>query len=328
MRIQTRRAFAALCLLPLLFAGCLSSNGNAGKTNAVLSGGAAAPPVLPTLPANATPATSFPLTVKRSDGKDLVIKAQPKRLISMSAGTTEIFYAIGAQAQLVATDTYSDYPAEAAKTAKLDAFRPSSEAIAGLQPDLVVIPDDQQQIVEQLDGLNIPTLYLKVPASIAELLQQMQFYGDVTGHPLEAQRVAAGMRSRIDAINRKLTDVTHGPRVYHELDPKLFSVAPDSFVGDLYTVLKAQNIVPMGDKPYPQITQEFIIAKDPEVIVIADAPSGETPETVKGRAGWAGISAVKNARVYTIDTNLVSRPGPRIVDGLETLAKMLYPDRF
>src|SRR5436853_5383482 len=115
------------------------------------------------------------MTVKRSDGKDLVIKSQPKRIVSLSAGTTEIFYAIGSQGQLVATDKYSDYPEAAKNTTKLDAFRPSPEAIAALTPDLVVIPDNQKQIVETLDGLGIPTLYLTVPASLKELLQQIQF---------------------------------------------------------------------------------------------------------------------------------------------------------
>lgn len=284
----------------------------------------------PSLPvrSTATPVTAFPLTVKRSDGKNLVLKSAPKRIISLSAGTTEIFYAIGAQSQIVATDKYSDYPTAAKSTTKLDSFKPSSEAIAGVSPDLVVIPDDQQQIVETLDGLGISVLYLKVPGSLQETLQQIQFYGDITGHPGEAQRVAAGMRARLDAVQRKLTGVQQGPRFYHELDPKLFTAAANSFVGDLYTTLKAQNIVAAGDKPYPQITQEYIIAKDPEVIVLADTEFGESVDTVKGRPGWSAISAVKNGRVYGIDTNLVSRPGPRIVDGLEALAKMLYPDRF
>jgi iron complex transport system substrate-binding protein len=116
--------------------------------------------------------------------------------------------------------------------------------------------------------------------------------------------------------------------VYHEVDPKLISAAPGSFIGDLYTILKAQNIVPPGSQPYPQLTQEFIISMDPELIIVGDTVSGETPNSVKGRPGWSGISAVKTDRVYAIDTNLISRPGPRIVDALESLAVLLYPDRF
>lgn len=322
--------------------GCNSSTSNSSSTTtagAPAAVGAAAPRAtaaaaaipLPSAAAIMSPtpvAAFYPLTVKRSDGKTLVIKSQPKRIISLSAGTTEIFYAIGAQSQLVATDKYSDYPEEAKSTTKLDAFRPSPEAITGLTPDLIVIPDNQKQIVETLDGLGAPVLYLTVPGSIVDLLQQIQFYGDVTGHPAEAQKVAAGMRARIDTVQRKLADLQKGPRTYHEVDAKLYSAAPNSFVGDLYTLLQAQNIIPRGDKPYPQVSQEFIVSMDPEVIVLADAAFGETVDNVKARSGWAAISAVQNSRVFAIDDNLVSRPGPRIVDGLETLAKLLYPDRF
>ncbi|HZU76871.1 MAG TPA: ABC transporter substrate-binding protein [Dehalococcoidia bacterium] len=273
-------------------------------------------------------AATFPITVHASDGKDFVIKAPPKRIASLSAGTTEILYAIGAGAQVVATDKYSNYPAAAQNTPKLDGFNPSAEAIAGVQPDLVLLTDDPKQIEETLNGLGIPALWLSVPSSIQATLQQIQLYGDITGHSAEARRVVAGMQTRLQAVQQKLAGVPQGPRVYHELDPTLFSVAPNSFVGDLYTLLKAQNIVPAGDKPYPQVTQEFIIAQDPQVIILADEASGVTPDSVRARPGWDAISAVKNGKVYTVDPDVVSRPGPRIVDAVETLAKLLYPDRF
>jgi len=303
------------------------TNNSARNTSLGVPAAAGSPASLP-VRSTGTPVASFPLTVKRSDGTDLVIKSAPKRIASLSAGTTEIFYAIGAQSQLIATDKYSDFPEQAKNTTKLDGFRPSLEEITALSPDLVVVVDNQQQVVENLDRLGIAVLYLKVPASLQETLQQIQFYGDVTAHPGEAQRVAAGMRARIDAVQRKLTGIQQGPRVYTEIDVKLFSAAPNSFIGDLMSTVKAQNIVPAGQKPYPQITQEFIIAKDPEVIILADVELGESADTVKARPGWSAISAVRNGRVYGIDTNLVERPGPRIVDGLEALAKALYPDKF
>ena len=120
-----------------------------------------------------------------------------------------------------------------------------------------------------------------------------------------------------------------GPRVYHEIDPKLFSAAPSSFVGDLYTLLKARNVAPTGGTAFPQMTAEAIISADPEVIVLGDGQfPGGTPDEVRRRPGWAVISAVKNDRVYAVDDNLVSRPGPRVVDGLEQVAKLLYPELF
>jgi iron complex transport system substrate-binding protein len=336
-----RALYALFALVAALSLACTSNTNNphanapAGAatspaTRAAASAAATASPA--TAAATTGPATpaaaAYPLSIKRSDGKELVLKAQPKRIVSLSSGTTEIFYAIGSDSQLVATDKYSDYPEAAKSTTKLDAFRPSAEAIAALNPDLVVVVDNQKQIVETLDGLNIPTLYLTVPGSLKELLQQIQLYGNITGHPAEAQKLATAMQARIDAVQQKVAGAGQGPRIYHEVDPKLFTAAPNSFIGDLYTTLRAQNIVPTGDKQYPQITQEFIVSKNPEVIIVGDTLTGETADSVKSRPGWAAISAVANNRVYPIDDSLVSRPGPRIVDALETLAKLLYPDRF
>jgi iron complex transport system substrate-binding protein len=107
-----------------------------------------------------------------------------------------------------------------------------------------------------------------------------------------------------------------------------FSISPDSFVGDLYRTLKAENIVGADEGPFPSLTQEAIIERNPEVIVRADAAFGETPKVVAARPGWDTIDAVINGRVYAIDPNIVSRPGPRIVDGLEALARLLYPELF
>lgn len=337
IRSYRRPVLAALLVVVTTLLGCSSNNAGSGtavvaKTATTVAAtrattGTAAPASSSTPVAVVSPAT-FPLTVKRSDGRDLVLKAAPKRIASLSPGTTEILYAIGAQPQIVATDTYSDYPAEAKSTPKLDGFRPSPEAITALSPDLVILVDNPKGIVETLDGLGMQVLWLKVPEALPQLLQQIQLYGDISGHGAAAQQTVAGMRARIDAVQNRLAGVQQGPRVYHELDAKLFSAAPNSFVGDLYTTLKAQNIVPAGDKPYPQVTQEFVVAKDPEVIVLTDAVAGESIDTVRARSGWSTISAVKNSRVVAVDGDLVSRPGPRIVDGLETLAKVLYPDRF
>jgi len=136
------------------------------------------------------------------------------------------------------------------------------------------------------------------------------------------------MEEGIDAITDRLVDVVEGPRVYHELDNTFFTVAPDSFVGDFYNLLEAQNIAEGATTAYPQLTQEEVLARDPEVIILADGDAGESPETVKARPGWGAISAVKNDRVYVVDPDIISRPSPRVVEGLEELARFLYPEKF
>lgn len=271
----------------------------------------------------------FPITVERSDGKPLTIEKRPERIISLSAGGTEMFFAVGAGDQLVAAERYSDYPPEADRLPKLDAFNPNAEAILSYNPDLVLVTSER--IVPTLDGLGVPVLYLKVPTSLEGVMEQARLFGRITGHPEEGERVAQEMQRRVQAVADRLKDVERGPRVYHELDATFFTVSPNSFVGDVYTVLKAQNIAAGAPGEYPQLSQEVIIQRDPEVIIlpITKGASGQaTAADVKARPGWETVSAVRNNRVHEVDADLVSRPGPRIVEGLELLAKLLYPDRF
>ena len=282
----------------------------------------------PTPTAQTPTAVTYPLTVQRSDGKSITIEAAPQRIASLSPGATEVFYAIGAGPQLIATDMQSDYPAEAARTTKLDAFQPNLEAIAGVEADLIFLANNQDDVVGALDALDKTVLYVEVPDDLAGVIEQVRLLGRVSGHVDEAESLAREMESRVQAVQDRLEGVTAGPRVFHELDNTLFTAAPDSFVGDLYSILKAQNIAAGAPTPYPQLTQEEVIARDPEVIILADEEFGETPDAVKARPGWSAISAVKNDRIYGVDPDLVSRPGPRVVEGLEQLARLLYPERF
>jgi iron complex transport system substrate-binding protein len=279
-------------------------------------------------PTPATPAADFPVTVTRSDGRELTIAEAPQRIASLSPAATEVLYAVGAGPQVVATDLQSDYPPEAASTTKLDAFQPNLEAIAAVEADLIVIANNQDDVVQALDRLGKTVLFLKVPDTIDGVIWQVQLLASATGHAEEGERLAGEMEGRIEAVTSKLTDVEQGPRVYHELDNTFFTVAPNSFVGDFYNLLKAQNIAEGAATAYPQLTQEEILDRDPEVIILADADAGESAQTVKARPGWDAISAVRNDRIYVIDPDIVSRPGPRLVDGLEQLARFLYPEKF
>jgi iron complex transport system substrate-binding protein len=279
-------------------------------------------------PGPVTPVFDFPVTVHRSDGRELTIPKAPQRIASLSPAATEVLYAVGAGPQIVATDLQSDYPAEAENTTKLDAFQPDPESIAGVEADLIIIANNQDGIVEVLDRLGEKVLFLEVPDTIDGVMAQVWLLARVSGHAEEGGRLAQEMKDRMRAVTDKLADVEEGPRVYHELDNTFFTVAPNSFVGDFYNLLKAHNIAEGAPTAYLQLSQEEILDRDPEVIVLADADAGESSQTVKARPGWGVISAVKNDRIYVIDPDIVSRPGPRVADGLEQLARFLYPERF
>ena len=276
----------------------------------------------------ATTAVQYPLTLTDGQSRSVTLEDAPQRIASLSPAATEVLFAIGAGDQVAAIDKFSNYPPEAATREQLDAFQPSVEAIAGAQPDLVFLVYDPGNLVDGLENAGLTVFFLETPTSVEGVLEQIQLLGRATGHPQEADELVSTMQQGIDDIQERLADVEQGPRLFHEVDNQLYTVAPASFVGSLYTILKAQNIAAGTDQAFPQLSQEAIIEADPEVIILGDAAGGETAETVKARPGWGSISAVKDNRIYVIDPDIVSRPGPRLVDALETLAQALYPERF
>lgn len=289
----------------------------------------------PTAIASVPSVAEFPLSLPRSDGKTLTLTEPVSRIVSLSPGATEILYAIGAEAALVAVDNQADFPEAAANfPTKVDAFEPNVEAIAAANPDLVIVASNNGGIVEALDRLNIPVLFIDLDTdvtSIDDVLDQILLYGRITGKDTEAQELARSLNDRVKAVESKLQGLSTvtAPLVYHELDDTFYSVSVDTFIGSLYKTLRLRNIAgDGGGVAYPQLTQEAIIAAMPRVIVLADEEAGVTIESVKARPGWSVLPAVQEDRIYAIDPDIISRPGPRIVDALELLAESVYPDRF
>lgn len=288
----------------------------------------------PTATAQAvSPAAAFPFTLSGSEGTSVRLAKAPERIVSLSPGTTETLFAIGAGSAVVAVDRFSDYP-EATKTLpKVEYTRPNVESLAALKPDLIIGSGRQKDMVAAMQNAGLPFVLLDEPGTVAGVLERIRLLGRATGHGEAADQLARQLEARIRALSEKLADVAQGPRVFHEISGTagIYTATSRSFVGDLYTLLKARNIADAAVGPYPQLSQEVIIQADPEVIVLADGREGVTVEQVRGRPGWSGISAVNNQRVYLlsdVQADLVSRPGPRVVDGLELLAKLLYPDKF
>jgi iron complex transport system substrate-binding protein len=278
---------------------------------------------------------AFPVRFIRSDKNELVVNQPVKRIVSLSPGATEILYAIGAQDSLIAVDNNANFPPEVASlSGRVDAFEPSVEAIAGFEPDLVIVANNIDGIVEALDRLNIPVLYIDLDTdvkSIDDVFGQIGLLGRLTGHEDASDQLLATLSGRVNEVKSKMQGIASqdAPRLYHELDAELYSASEQTFIGSLYGILKAHNIAGDGGGiAYPQLTQEAIIQANPDVIVLADEAFGVTVDSVKARPGWNAMSAVEDDRVYAIDPDIISRPGPRIVDALEELAHDLYPKVF
>ncbi len=264
---------------------------------------------------------SFPLTLTTSKGK-VTIPHQPSRIVSLSATATEDLYAVGAGKQVVAVDEYSTYPAEAPRT-KLSGYTPNIEAIAGYQPDLVVVADDTKNLVGQLGNLQIPVLIEPPAADLNGVYAEINQIAQATGHSSQAASVMSGIQQKVKAIVRSVPPPAKPVKVYHELDQTYYSATSNTFIGQMYKLLGLQNIADRapGSSDYPQLSAEYIISSNPDVVVLADTVCcGQSLATVAARPGWSAISAVKTRSVVPVDDAIASQWGPRIVLFLQAIA--------
>lgn len=260
----------------------------------------------------------FPVTVG-----DLTLEVRPERIVSLSPTATEMLFAVGAGDQVIAVDNYSNFPAEAAQLEKVDSFEPNVEAIAGLEPDLVIATYDPGNLVEQLNALDIAVFFAGAVADLDGAYEQLEQIGALTGHLDHAQEIAAQMRADIDAIVASVDPAAAELSYFYELDPTLYSVTSNTFIGGVMSLFGLTNIADGVEEgnDYPQLSAEVIVEKNPDIIMLADTLCCEqTAATVAARDGWADLAAVQNGNVVELNDDIASRWGPRLVDLVRTVA--------
>ncbi|HEX2704176.1 MAG TPA: helical backbone metal receptor [Candidatus Lustribacter sp.] len=266
---------------------------------------------------------AFPVTVTAANGQ-VTITAAPKKIVSLSPTATEMLFALGAGAQVIAVDDQSTYPATAPKT-KLSGFQPNAEAVAAYAPDLVVFSNDANGLKAALTKLTIPVLELPAAATLEESYVQEATLGTATGHDKEATALVATTKARLAAAVASVPRTTRAPKVYHELDPTYFSVTSKTFIGNLYTTLGLVSIADgAGDTSggYPKLSAEFVITSAPDLVVLADSKCcGQNEASFAKRPGFASLPAVLNGDVVAADDDIASRWGPRVADLAEAVAK-------
>jgi iron complex transport system substrate-binding protein len=244
------------------------------------------------------------------------------RIVSLSDASTEDLFALGAGKQVVAVDEYSTYP-KGVPTTKLTAFNPNAEAIATYRPDLVVTSLSVDHIGSELATLHIPMLYLPAPTNLNDAYGQMRQLGAVTDRKPQADRLVTRLKDRVSRIVKSVRR-THPPiTVYHELDQNYYSVSSRTFVGHIYSMLDLRNIADKAPKAgaYPQLSSEYIVSADPDLIILADTVCcGQSASTIAKRPGWNQISAVKDHDVLAVNDTVASEWGPRIVDFIAEVA--------
>jgi iron complex transport system substrate-binding protein len=266
------------------------------------------------------------------DGLDrsIVLDGPAKRVVSLAPSNTEILFAVGAGAQTVGRDEFSDYPPEAKQLPSVGGSmgQYSTEAIVALKPDLVLAAEiNSPEFVKQLEDLGLTVFYLKNPRTLEEMYANLVMVGGLTGK--NAGPLVESLKKRVQAVDDKIMSLSARVSVFYEIDAtdpsKPYTYGPGSFGDLLIARAGGYNIAHELSDPYPQMSLEQIVVANPSFILLGDSMWGTTPEDVKARPGWESIYAVQSGQILPIDDNLISRPGPRLVDGLEQLAELLRP---
>src|SRR5215213_5284389 len=268
-------------------------------------------------------------------GREITLTGPAQRVVSLAPSNTEILFAIGAGDQVVGRDEFSDFPPEVESVETIGGSfgEYSSEAIVALEPDLVLAAEiNPPELVKQLEDLGLTVYYLKNPLTLEEMYENLEIVGHLTGH--DVTDLVDSLKARVAAVDEKIAPLSSRPTVFYEIDAsdasKPYTYGPGTFGDLLITRAGGANLAALAGitDPYPQVSLEQIVATNPSVIILGDSMWGTTPEAVKARPGWEALDAVKNNQIFPFDDNLVSRPGPRLVDGLEQLAKLLHPGAF
>ena len=266
--------------------------------------------------------SSFPLMVEGTNGQ-VKIDERPVRIVSLSPTATEDLFAIGAGEQVIAVDDQSTFPPEA-PTTELSGFEPNVEAIAGYEPDLVVFATEPGDLGSSLEGLGITALQLDAAPTLEVAYQQIEQLGLATQHVAEAEALVDDIRSAVHELVAS-ADPSAGLTFYYELDDTFYSVTSKTFIGQLFVLLGLENIADAAGKGsggYPQLSAEYIIDSDPDLIFLADTRCcDQSLQTVAKRPGWGELTAVTDGGVVPLDDDVASRWGPRVVDLLRQISE-------
>lgn len=277
--------------------------------------------------------SSSAITLMDGLGRSVVLNEAAKRVVSLAPSNTEILFAVGAGEQVIGRDEFSDYPAETSSIESVGGSMGeySVEAIVALKPDLVLAAEiNSPELVKQLEDLGLTVYYLKNPLTLEELYVNLEYVAQLTGQ--DPTKLTDSLKARVDAVDEKIMPLSARPSVFYEIDAtdpaKPYTYGPGTFGDLLITRAGGFNIGGELTDPYPQISLEQIVVSNPSIILLGDSMWGVTVGSVAARPGWETIEAVKSSQIFPIDDNLISRPGPRLVDGLEQLAKLLHPAVF
>jgi iron complex transport system substrate-binding protein len=263
-------------------------------------------------------------------GRRVYLAKPARRVVSLAPSVTEILFAVGLDAEVVGVTTFCDYPAQARPKPKIGSSSPNLEAILGLKPDLIVANKDfiRPDALAKLEQLKIP-VFILAPKTIEDILGHISTVGRLVGHDRDARVVVQGLRERLSELRSRM-GAARTVRVFYVVntDP-LISVGSGSFIHQMLELAGGENIVGHTSIPYPKVSLEEVLRRDPEVLLFPVGASEGIPEAEQQRwRKWTTLSAVAHNRLHQVKAELVNRPGPRAIEGVEAVARALHPGMF
>jgi iron complex transport system substrate-binding protein len=268
-------------------------------------------------------------TVKDQLGRNISVPAKPRRIVSLAPSITEIVFALEQDHRLVGVTRYSDYPPEAAKLPKVGSYvRLDIERIVALNPELCIATKDgnPKAIIDRLESLKIP-VYVVNPHSLDTILETIRQIGTILNAADRAETLTSDLLARIKGVKSRVAQANHRPRVFFQIGiSPIVSAGTETFIHELIELAGGENLAE-GRVAYPRFSREQVLALEPEIFVITSMARQAVFEQVKAQwRQWPNIPAVRDERIFLVDSDLFDRPSPRLVDGLELLTRLIHPE--
>lgn len=275
---------------------------------------------------------TFPITVEDASGEEITIEGEPERIVSLIPSNTELAYALDLGENIVGVSDHDNYPEDVLDKEKIGGLELNIEKILSLEPDLVLAhPTNDLDGVEQLKESGITVLTVNDATNFEEIYQSIEMMSEATGTKDKGEDLVATMKEDLQAIEDKADDIEESDmkKVYIEISPapEIFTPGQNTFEDEILSILNAENMA--GDQDgWVELSEEAVVEKNPDVIILTYDYIDNPVKQVLDRKAWQDITAVKEEQVHVVDTDVVSRPGPRLVEGAEILGEAIYPEVF
>jgi iron complex transport system substrate-binding protein len=272
-----------------------------------------------------------PFQITDAIGRTLTVSKTPVRIVSLAPSITETLFALGLDREIIGVTIFCNYPPQAKLKPKVGGMvNPNLETLLAMKPDLVIAVKDlnKAELAGELDRLGIP-MYVSDPSTVSRILEEIRVIGRIVGKEKSAEQLFLTMKSRIEAVKTKVRERPPVTVLYVLWGEPLMTIGPGSYIDEMIRIAGGKGIVPQGRPDYTQLSMEEVLAKNPEVIIFASEMGDAAVEAERKRwLKWNSLKAVKERRLYRLDSDLIHRPGPRLVEGISALAGLIHPELF